>query len=224
MVEAQSSDLLLWRDEPLSVFYAPFDWVNTEAKIMLVGITPGQHQATEALREARRCLLAGNTSEQALSSADAVGAFSGPMRANLVAMLDGIGVSDALGIDSTIRLFGTHHHLAAHASAIDYPVFIKGKNYGGTGPSLTRHSVLASLVRASLGARVGMAPDALVVPMGKAVQGAVGMLTEEGLLDQRRCLLGFPHPSGANGWRARQYAERRAQLSRQVTAWASVSP
>jgi hypothetical protein len=53
------------------------------------------------------------------------------MRRILVNMLDGIGLQDALGIDSTDRLFGSHHHLAAHVSAIDYSVFLKDRNYTG---------------------------------------------------------------------------------------------
>lgn len=35
------------------MYYAPWDWVNISAKVMLVGITPGAYQATEALREHR---------------------------------------------------------------------------------------------------------------------------------------------------------------------------
>jgi hypothetical protein len=31
-----SADLLLWQEGPLDVFYAPWDWVNTAAKVMLV--------------------------------------------------------------------------------------------------------------------------------------------------------------------------------------------
>ena len=73
-------DLLLWEDDPLRVYYAPWDWVNTAARVMLVGITPGAYQAEEALREARRCLSAGRSAEETLRRADAVGSFSGPMR------------------------------------------------------------------------------------------------------------------------------------------------
>ena len=54
-------------------------------------------------------------------------------------MLDGIGLADALGVDSTARLFGTHHYLAALCSAIDYPVFVNGRNYSGASPSLPLH-------------------------------------------------------------------------------------
>ncbi|MHB8318949.1 MAG: hypothetical protein ACYDEP_06955 [Acidimicrobiales bacterium] len=103
-INAMAPELLLWQQAELSVFYAPWDWVNTLAKVMLVGITPGLHQATEALAEARRSLANGLSPEDALRCADAVGSFSGPMRINLVTMLDGIGLAAALGVESTAQL------------------------------------------------------------------------------------------------------------------------
>jgi hypothetical protein len=218
-----SPELLLWQEGPLNVFYAPWDWVNTAAKVMLVGITPGAFQATQALREAQRCLREGLTNEETLRFTNAVGSFSGPMRANLVTMLDGVGLDAALGIDSTARLFDTDHHLAAKASAISYPLFVNAQNYGGGNPSLIRHPVLRSLVTASLGPRVAMGPAALVVPLGKAAQDAVTLLIADGLLDQGRCLMGFPHPSGANGWRVRQYMARRKTLHEEVAHWAAMN-
>jgi hypothetical protein len=63
--------LLLWRGAPLSVFYAPFDWVNTAARVMLVGITPGYFQASQALRETQRCLREDFTNEETLRRARA---------------------------------------------------------------------------------------------------------------------------------------------------------
>ncbi|HEV2371498.1 MAG TPA: hypothetical protein VGS19_04940 [Streptosporangiaceae bacterium] len=47
----QDLDLLLWQEGRLSAFYAPWDWVNTAAKVMLVGITAGYFQAAAALWE-----------------------------------------------------------------------------------------------------------------------------------------------------------------------------
>ncbi len=157
--DAASPELLLCEDGPLTIYYAPFDWVNTAACVMLVGITPGAHQAAEALQEAQACLRAGYSNEDTLRHASAAGSFSGPMRANLTGMLNGIGLADALGIDSTARLLYSHHHLAAPASAIDFPVFVNGRNYRGASPDLTQHSLLRSLVRASLGAQLNMVPD-----------------------------------------------------------------
>ena len=145
------------------------------------------------------------------------------MRTHLVTMLDGIGLADTLGLESTAQLFGTHHHLAALCSAIDYPVFVNGRNYGGANPPLTRHPVLRSLVRASLGTRVAMTPDALVIPLGKAAQDAVSLLAADGLLNPGRSLTGFPHSSGGNGHRVRQYAANREALAGQVARWAATT-
>jgi len=100
---------------------------------------------------------------------------------------------------------------------------VNGQNYGGANPSLTGHPVLRSFVRASMGPRVAMAAAALIVPLGKAAQDAVMLLTADGLLDRERCLLGFPHPSGANGWRVRQYTARRKALHDEVAHWATVT-
>ena len=211
--------LRLWSEGRLAIYYAPFDWVNTQAEIMLVGICPGAHQASEALREARRCLRSECSFEETLRRADAVGSFSGPMRSNLVTMLDGIGVDEALGIDTTASLFDLHHELAAHVSAIDYPVFVDGENYRGASPRLTKHPTLAALVTACLGARVAMASEALVVPLGKAAGEAIEYLAARDLLARERCVLGFPHPSGANGHRLGEYAERRERLTAEVAAW-----
>lgn len=106
-------------------------------------------------------------------------------------------------------------------SAIDSPVFVNDENYRGAHPRLTQHPTLTALIKACLGARIAMAPTALVVPLGTAAEEAVEHLADHDLLDRQHCLLGFPHPSGANGWRVRQYTERRQRLTVSVDHWAS---
>src|SRR5687768_6092638 len=87
------SSLCLAADGQLKVFYAPFEAVNTQAQVVLVGITPGRVQAANALAEARRQLATGASAEDAMRRAKEVGAFSCPMRSNLTAMLDRIGLN-----------------------------------------------------------------------------------------------------------------------------------
>ena len=72
--------LLLDRDGPVSVYYAPFDYINRDAKIVIAGITPGKTQMLNALREARKQLLNGASHEAALESAKRTASFSGAMR------------------------------------------------------------------------------------------------------------------------------------------------
>ena len=43
----------------IDIAYAPLDHVNVDARIVIVGLTPGRQQMRNALMEARRCLRAG---------------------------------------------------------------------------------------------------------------------------------------------------------------------
>jgi hypothetical protein len=45
------------------------------------------------------------------------------------------------------------------------------------------------------------------------------MLVAAGDLDEERCLLGFPHPSGGNGHRIRQFRENEAVLRTGIAEW-----
>jgi hypothetical protein len=42
----------------IDIAYAPLDHVNVDARIVIVGLTPGRQQMRNALMEARRCLRA----------------------------------------------------------------------------------------------------------------------------------------------------------------------
>lgn len=143
------------------------------------------------------------------------------MRRHLVSMLDGIGLHDGLDRDTTDQPFTSHHRFVACVSAISYPVFFRGRIYTGHNPSLTTNPPLRSLVVASLGAQLGMVRDALVIPLGRAAQDAVELLIDENLLGEERCLLGFPHPSGAFAGRVDQYRRYRRLRASEVRAWFS---
>ena len=139
------------------------------------------------------------------------------MRRNLVTMLDQIGLAETLDIATTDDLFGSAHSLASHMSALAFPVFINGRNY--TGSQITRDPVFLALIRQVLAAQLLQAAQALVVPLGNAAADAVGLLIAEGVIDPGRCLLGFPHPSGANGHRLAQFEARRVELATIVSRW-----
>ncbi len=97
---APSEKLRLAQSGAIEVIYAPFEYINTAAKVVLCGITPGLQQATIALLTAGSALRAGQNVEAALAQAKNTASFAGPMRSNLVAMLDHIGLSQRRGIDS----------------------------------------------------------------------------------------------------------------------------
>lgn len=143
------------------------------------------------------------------------------MRANLVAMLDGIGLHAALSLATTDEIFHGAHHLAAHLSAISYPVLVDNKNFNGG--HIATSPVLSSLVRQLLGGSLSIVNEALVVPLGVAAERALRLLIDPGDLDPCRCLFGFPHPSGLNGHRVAPYEGIRASLRTAVTFWAATT-
>lgn len=147
-------------------------------------------------------LVEGGTVAQALAAADAAASYAGQTRSNLVRMLNAAGVHEVLGIASTASLFGEHQDLADSNSLCNFTVQVNGEDYHGRSPQVGRVPFLRAYVMQVLYAALQMMPDALVVPLGEAVSTAVAtLLVEEGRLDRRRCLLGFPHPSGANNGR-----------------------
>lgn len=214
---------LLYREKvsgkDLAVYYVPFDYVNPGAKVVLIGITPGWTQMEIAYRGAGRYLRAGLSVEEVLKRAGDDASFAGMTRTNLVKMLDGIGLAEELGIKSCSLLFDRASQLVHTTSAIRYPVFVNGGNYSGTWPDMTRHPVLRKYITETLAEELQSMPFALIIPLGKAVSSAVRLLIENGSLDAERCLQNFPHPSGANASRIREYELRKDDYATTVRRW-----
>lgn len=214
-----TDSLRLYGDRELEMFYAPFESINRSARVAIVGITPGFQQMEIAIRFARASLVSGGTNSEACIGAKAHASFAGTMRVNLIAMLNGIGLREELGIPDCGRLFDTFQFQLHTTSAIRYPVFVRGKNYTGHSPRPLRHSTLREMVFTFLASELAEVPDVLIVPLGKAVDQSLLALISSGLLNPDRCLFGFPHPSGANGSRKRVFEQNRDMLKMKVGSW-----
>lgn len=137
-------------------------------------------------------------------------------------MLDDVGLPQCLGIRSSAELFAQEQGLVHMTSVIRYPVFVGANeyaNYTGHGPPLMNHPTLRSFIVDYLAPELASLQKTLVVPLGKCVEEALQYLIVAGMLDQKRCLIGFPHPSGANGHRGQQYALARGRLADQVKSF-----
>jgi hypothetical protein len=200
--------LRLFKNGDLESWYTPFEHVNESAKIVVVGITPGETQLLNALREARAQLRTGASFDDALKAAKHVGAFSGPLRQNLIALLDHVGFHAWLGISSTQELFGASRHLLHSTSILPHAVFIKGKNYNGT-PDMLRHPVLRQSLIEHFSDKIAPLKQAVFVPLGDKVAKALDFLASEGLLSRDQILDGLPHPSPANIERIRFFTGQK---------------
>ena len=152
----------------LDVYYAPFHYLNQNARVVLVGLTPGWTQMEEAFRAAKLGLAKGLDGEALFHHIDMTGSVSGAMRKNLVSMLNGIGLHDCLEIGSCDDLFDLHKpdlHLAAFTSAVSAPIFKKGANYRGYGPRLLEVPRLNEWVVENLAKECASVPGAVIVPL-----------------------------------------------------------
>lgn len=213
-------EFLLEEEGRFSLYSIPFERLNPGAMLVIVGLTPGLSQMQEAFMAARQALNRGVTREEAVAHVDRAASFAGTMRTNMIRMLDGIGLPEAMGISSARDLFANSDLLVHTTSALRYPVFKDGKNYGGSGPSVEASPLLSKYLIATLAPELEAVPEALILPLGVAVEGCLRALIRLGKLDQDRCLFGFPHPSGRNGRRARQFRENEAFLRNEIERWA----
>lgn len=213
-------DFLLHTEGRLAVYYAPFDHVEPRARLVLVGISPGFRQMEIALRRSRDALLAGESSGAAIGARVKYEAsFAGPIRKNLLGLLDGIGLPAALGIPSSAALYAERRDLLQTSAVVRHPVFVGGADWTGHAPQVRASSLLRRYLWEGLLPELRAVPEALVVSLGTCASDALSGLVQAGALDPARCLIGLPHPSGANGHRQAQFARVRTALAAQVAAW-----
>jgi hypothetical protein len=206
-----------FRGKKLDVAFAPFDYVNPVAQIVIVGLTPGRQQMANALLAATRSLKNGNSEAEAMREAKTFASFSGPMRANLVAMLNSIGVNQWLGIATTGSLWEADAHRVQFTSVLRYPVFVDGANYSGA-PAPLSSPLLRRQLLAWFASELALLQHAVFVPLGPVVDEALQSAAREIGFDCRRVLSGLPHPSGANAERIAFFLgrKRREALSSKV--------
>lgn len=207
------------RSGSLTVEYAPFDHIEDGAELAIVGLTPGRQQAANALEVLAKELKAGAAPELALERAKRAASFSGPMRANLLAMLDEIGVPGLYGRASASEFFSDRQSRVHFTSALRYPVYLDGKNYSGT-PNPLAHPLLKRMIDTHLAEEAARLQTAMWVPLGAHAEAALLHLASSGRLSRSSILIGLPHPSGANAERIAYFLGRkdRALLSAKTNA------
>lgn len=202
----QTQLLQIGQQNNLKSFYAPFDAINTEAKVVLVGICPGQVQWRNALQAAQNGLKKNLPFELVLKQAKATGAFSGPIRTNLIKILDHIGLHQKLGIQSTESLFNENQALVHMTSLLKHCILVNDKNYAGTSPNMLKNEFLKQHIEHYfLPEMAQLSPNAVYIPFGKSVIDVLYFLSNLGYLRPEQILDGFPHPSGANAERIKYF-------------------
>lgn len=212
-----NKDFELYNKGNMKIYYAPHnEIINKNAKIFIVGITPGWTQTSIAYKTAQSLLVQNLDSETIKKECKRNSRFAGSMRKNLIEMLDELKLNEKLELKSCTELFENRDDLLHTTSLIPYPVFINNKNYTGYLPKILENEVLYSYVKKYFYREIEELSDVLIIPLGKSVEEVLEQMIKENLIKEEQCLLGFPHPSGANGHRKTQFEENKSKLLNKV--------
>jgi hypothetical protein len=212
-----SNDFLVEEDENLSIFYAPFDFINKNAKIIIIGITPGFTQMEIAIRNTKNNLLLGKSFNSITKHIKENVAFAGQMRNNMITMFDDLGLNKLLDLKSCNLLFDKKYAGLTHmTSVIRYPVFRNGKDYTGHSPEILKSNMLKKYVQNIFLNELKCIKYSIIIPLGSAVSNVLKWISEEYYNINDKCLFDFPHPSGANGHRIKKFIQKKSEYRNKI--------
>lgn len=201
---------LLCSENNLKMYYAPHnEYINKNAKIFIIGICPGWTQTQISYKTANEGLKNNLPFDEIQKQCKQNSRFAGSMRKNLIEMLNQLNLHKYLDIDCCEQLFSSKDNLMHTTSVLPFPVFINGKNYTGHNPDISNHKTLNSYVEKYFYPEAKTLSDALVIPLGKSVDEILADMVKKQILKPDNILFGFPHTSGANGHRKKQFENNK---------------
>ena len=197
-----NNKFLLNKEGDLEIYYAPFDYVNSKAKIMIVGITPGLQQMLQSFQVIN--------DGKSLKEVKDLCSFKGSMRTTLIKYLDELKVNKKLKINSCESLFNLHSKYLHTTSLVKYPVFDKGRNYSGS--NILKNELLLNFIEKNFLKELKIHQNSIIIPLGNTVSSTIRYLNEKYNLKLSCFLEGFPHPSGANARKNIQFKENKSRM------------
>ena len=193
---------LLKKEKNIEIYYAPFDYINSKAKIMIVGITPGLQQMIQSFEAVKN--------GRSLKEVKDLSSFKGSMRTTLIKYLDALKINKKLRIKSCESLFNINSRYLHSTSLIKYPVFDKGKNYSGS--SLLKKKILLDFLEKHFVKELKKLDKAIIIPLGNTVSSSIDYLNDKFDLKLKYFLKGFPHPSGLNSRKDIQFKKNKIKM------------
>ncbi|MDC1181544.1 hypothetical protein OAT21_01840 [Candidatus Pelagibacter sp.] len=197
-----SSKFLIAKKDNIKIYYAPFDYINSKAKIMIVGITPGLQQMLQSFQAIN--------DGKSLKEVKDLSSFKGSMRTTLIKYLDELEVNKKLKIKSCESLFNKNSKHLHTTSLVKYPVFDKGKNYSGA--NILKKKILIEFIEKNFLKELKTLKKAIIIPLGNTVSSTIEYLNNKYHLQLACFLKGFPHPSGANARKNIQFKENKRNM------------
>jgi len=197
-----NKEFLIKKDGNIEIYYAPFDYVNSKAKIVIVGITPGLKQMTQSFQVIK--------DGKSLKEVKDLSSFKGSMRTTLIKYMDELKINKKLKIKSCESLFNLDSKYLHTTSLVKYPVFDKGKNYSGV--NILKKKILLDFIEDNFLKELEIHQKSIIIPLGNTVSSTIDYLNIKHQLNLRCFLKGFPHPSGLNVRKNIQFDENKKEM------------
>ena len=198
----KNKKFLLEKEKNIEIYYAPFDYINSKAKIVIVGITPGLQQMLQSYEVINQ--------GKSLKEVKDLSSFKGSMRTGLIKYLDELKINDILKIKSCESLFNKNSKYLHTTSLVKYPVFDKGKNYSGA--NILKKKILLDFIEKNFLEELKTLKKSIIIPLGNTVSSTIEYLNNKYNLKLACFLKGFPHPSGANARKNIQFKENKRNM------------
>ena len=148
---------LLEKEKNIEIYFAPFDYINSKAKIVIVGITPGLQQMLQSYEVINQ--------GKSLKEVKDLSSFKGSMRTGLIKYLDELKINDILKIKSCESLFNKNSKYLHTTSLVKYPVFDKGKNYSGA--NILKKKILLDFIEKNFLEELKTLKKSIIIPLRK---------------------------------------------------------
>ena len=201
-ISVKDKNFLLKKDKNIEIYYAPFDYINSKAKIVIVGITPGLQQMLQSYEVINQ--------GKSFKEVKDLSSFKGSMRTGLIKYLDELKINDILKIKSCESLFNKNSNYLHTTSLVKYPVFDKGKNYSGA--NILKKKILLDFIEKNFLEELKTLKKSIIIPLGNTVSSTIEYLNNKYKLKLSCFLKGFPHPSGANARKNIQFKENKRNM------------
>lgn len=197
----------LGRSGAYELRYTPFEFINRGAKLVIVGITPGNTQLALSYGAAQELLRQGHPIDLILREIKKVGAFGGPsMRPNLLRLLRHFRFERLLGIADVESLWESNADLLHSTSVVPHAAFKAGDMFKGSFDEVLASPLLSECFRDCFVPSVQeMNSDTLFVGLGPCPEAALDWCVQHGVLQRKQVLGAFCHPSSAGGSTTRYY-------------------
>lgn len=212
---AQTAETRLEHEGRDELFYIPFEHVNSAARLVIVGITPGPKQIKLAYRTVSSKIKVGLPDDQILFEAKKQAGFGDQsMRPNLLRMLKHFRFAEILGIDEEEQLWADRADLLHATSVVPHAAFRKGKPFAGSFEEVLKTPIFRESFERDFASSLSLlSSEAVYVGLGPTPLDALDHCVGRGLIAASQILGAFAHSSTQAGSQVDIYLGTRSPSS-----------